>query len=247
MTKKPQVFRRLKGGIGWAVLLLLVFLTGHEMALGQRRVVYNTPTYDLDPLHFGFLLGLNSMDFNIYPSKYLNELDTVYRVNAVRQMGFNIGIVSNLRLGKYADLRFLPGISFGQRNLEYLIYRDKGFSLKTMQIESTFLEAPLLLKYKSKRLNNYRPYLIGGFTYRLDLSAQKEIKEEEKPKIRLGRHDYYWELGFGVDYYLPYFKFATEVRYAVGLSNIINPDQSEYSRAIEDLISNMIIISFYFE
>jgi hypothetical protein len=229
------------------IVLFLSMVFQVSLGMSQRRVVYNTPAYDMDPIHFGFLLGLNSLDFNIYPSKYLNDLDTVYRVNAVRQMGFNIGIVSNLRLGRYFDLRFLPGISFGQRNLEYLIYKEKAFSIRTMQIESTFLEAPLLIKYKAKRLNNYRPYLVGGFTYRLDLSAQKEIKEEEKPKIRLGRHDYYYELGFGVDYYLPYFKFSTELRYAVGLNNIINPDRSEYSRAIEDLISNMIILSFYFE
>jgi hypothetical protein len=241
--KRISFIKRL-GQLLFAFTLILVVSSS---VIAQRRQVYNTPTYDLDPLHFGFSLGLNSMDFNIYPSKYLFELDTVYKVNCVPQMGFNIGIVSNLRLGRYFDLRFLPGISFGQRNLEYLIYKDKEFSLKTMQIESTFLEAPLLLKYKAKRLNNYRPYLIGGFTYRLDLSAQKEIKEEEKPKIRIGQHDVYYELGFGVDYYFPFFKFSTEIKYAVGIANIINPDNSEYSRAIEDMFSNMIILSFHFE
>jgi hypothetical protein len=214
---------------------------------GQRAKVPNTPKYDLDVLHFGFTIGLNAMDFDIYNHKQMSLFDTVYAVNTVRQAGFNLGIVSNLRLMRFLDLRFLPGISFGQRNLEYLVRGPSGFYLKTMKIESTFLEFPLLLKYKAKRIDNYRPYLVGGLNYRIDLAARKNIKEEERPMILLERHDLNYELGFGVDYYLPYFKFSTEIKYAVGLRNIMRPDPTEYSRAIEKLVSNLVVISFHFE
>ena len=148
---------------------------------------------------------------------------------------------------RFLDLRFLPGISFGQRNLEYLVRGNNGFYKKTMKIESTFLEFPFQLKYKAKRVNNYRPYLIAGFNYRIDLAARDKVKEEERPMILLERHDIYYELGFGVDYYLPFFKFSTEIKYAVGLNNIINPDPTEYARAIERLVSNLVVISFHFE
>jgi hypothetical protein len=224
------------------VLISICILAG-----AQRKKVLNTPKYDLDPLHFGFTVGFNSMDFNIYNSKFINTYDSVYAVNTLRQAGFNLGIVSNLRLAPFLDLRFLPGIMFGQRDLEYLVRGNDGFFLRTMKIESTFLEFPLTLKYKAKRINNYRPYLLAGTNYRLDLAARKKVKEEEKPMILLERHDVYYELGFGVDYYLPFFKFSTEIKYCVGLANVIRNDGTEYSRAIEKMVSNLVVISFHFE
>ncbi len=225
-------------------LILVLFVTA---AFAQNRKVLNTPKYDLDPLHFGFTVGFNTMDFNIYNNKNIINFDTVYSVNAIRQTGFNLGIVSNLRLMKFLDLRFLPGITFGQRNLEYLVRGKNGFYLKTMRIESTFLEFPFTLKYKAKRINNYRPYLLAGLNYRIDLAARKEVKEEDRPMILLEKHDLYYELGFGVDYYLPYFKLSTEIKYAVGLVNVIKQDPTEYAGAIEKMISNLVIISFHFE
>lgn len=228
------------------LILALVLLS--LSAGAQRKKVYNTPHYDLDVLHFGFTVGLNSMDFDVYHNASILGYDSIYAVNAVRQAGFNLGIVSNLRLAPYLDLRFLPGITFGQRNMEYLVRGQSGnFYYKTMKIESTFLEFPFLLKYKAKRINNYRPYLLAGLNYRMDLAAYREIKEELKPLIMLERNDLYYELGFGVDYYLPYFKFSTEIKYAVGLNNVIIPDGTQFSGAIEKLISNLVLISFHFE
>ncbi len=229
--------------------LLLIILLGLGMfpALGQHTKPLNTPLYDLDRWHFGFTIGLNSMDFDIYNDRRITSFDSVYAVNNVRQAGFNLGIVSNLRLMPYLDLRFLPGITFGQRNLEYLMRDGMNFYKKTMQVESTFLEFPFLLKYKAKRINNYRPYLLAGINYRIDLASRDEVKEELQPMILLDRHDVYYELGFGVDYYLPYFKFSTEIKYAVGLNNVLRPDGSQFTNSIEKLISNLVIISFHFE
>lgn len=229
------------------IVLSIVIISLCLFADAQRKKVLNTPKYDLDPLHFGFTVGFNSMDFNIYNSKLINSFDSVYAVNNIRQAGFNLGIVSNLRLAPFLDLRFLPGIMFGQRDMEYLIRGSDGFRKRVMKIESTFLEFPLTLKYKAKRINNYRPYLIAGANYRLDLAARKKIKEEEKPMILLERDDLYYELGFGVDYYLPFFKFSTEIKYCVGLANIIKDDGTEYTRSIEKMVSNLVVISFHFE
>ncbi|MEI6061507.1 MAG: hypothetical protein WCR72_12420 [Bacteroidota bacterium] len=99
----------------------------------------NKPDYDLQPYHFGFLLGINEMLFTInsepgYQKKmfYNNEThfslpdqncDSAYLFNmeAAPTFGFVIGIVSNLRLGQYFDLRFTPSLTFGERNLDYSI------------------------------------------------------------------------------------------------------------------------------
>ena len=143
----------------------------------------------------------------------------------------------------------MPGLDFGQRNISYVLKskKDTAYYTHEMKIESIFLDFPLLLKYKAARLNNYRPYLIGGASVRYDLASQKKIKEEEKPKIRLNPLDFYYELGFGIDFYLPYFKLSTELKLAVGLMNVLNRDNTEFTSSIGKMNSKLILLSFHFE
>lgn len=190
------------------------------------------------------------MDFSIKQSdNFLSTNDSIDKIEPTRQFGFNISIVSNLRLREYIDLRFLPGLSFGQRNLSYSYWSatQNRFETKTMKIESTFLNFPLILKYKAKRINNYRPYVIGGSSFALDLASQKSIKEEDKPKIRLNPFDVYYEFGFGIDYYLTYFKFSTEIKFTVGLFNILRSDETKYTSSIDRMTSKILFICFHFE
>ena len=236
------------------IIFFLIFIFRGVFA--QDTKPPNIPKYDYDPLHFGFTLGINTMDFIIRHADNFQSLDTVLSVNNERKIGFNIAMVSNFRLGRYFDVRFLPGLAFGQRNL---VYRRDSANIfngavdesrnptHIMKIESTFLQFPLHIKYKAKRVNNYRPYVIAGVNYCFDLEAQKKIKEEERPKIRLKRNDIYCELGFGIDYYFPFFKLSSELKLSVGLLDVIKPDKREYTAAIDRLNSKMISILFHFE
>ncbi|MCX7954953.1 MAG: PorT family protein [Bacteroidales bacterium] len=207
----------------------------------------NLQKYDVVPLHFGMALGFNWMDFTIHNSGEFWYLDSVYSVENIPQLGLNINIVSNYNFYPDFSLRFLPGLNLGQRNLEYWVRKDTIMFTHTMKIESTFLDFPLLIQYKGKRLNNFRPYLIGGASIKIDLASQKRIREEEMPKIRLKRYSYYYEIGFGCDFFLQYFKFAIELKYVVGLNNVIVPDNTQYTRAIEYMNSKMLMLSFTFE
>ena len=108
------------------------------------------------------------------------------------QPGFSILMVGNVRLSKDFDLRFTPGLIFGQRNLHYLVKDDatsNDLREHIMRIESTYASFPILLKYRSIRLNNYRPYIIAGVNYTFDLESEKKIRDDEKPKIMLNRND----------------------------------------------------------
>ncbi|OFX17551.1 MAG: hypothetical protein A2033_00245 [Bacteroidetes bacterium GWA2_31_9] len=227
--------------------IIILFLCFSIFANAQYTRPINFPRYDNQQIHFGFTLGLNRMDFTIKNSGDFFLLDSVYSVENQPMMGFNLGIVSDLKINQHWNLRFLPGLIFGQRNMEYLVLKDSSFTTKVMKIESTFLDFPLVFKYRAQRINDYRPYLLMGGSYKFDLAAQKEIKEEEKPKIRLNRSDFYYEIGFGIDYYLPYFKFSTELKFAVGIKNILKTDNTQYTRAIQRMNSKMIILSFHFE
>ena len=216
-------------------------------SIAQKPKIWNKPKYDNYWYHFGISLGINTMDFTIHNSGSFFDLDTVYSIENNRRPGFNINIVTNLRMNENWDLRFVPGLCFGQRDLDYIQLIDTTLSHHVMQIESTFLQFPFLLKYRAKRLNNYRPYLIVGINYSYDLAAQKKIKEKEKPKIRLNRSDIYLEMGFGIDYYLTYFKFSTELRFSLGVNDMVKRDKTEYTRAIEKMNSKIVSLIFYFE
>ncbi len=216
----------------------------------QKKQVWNKPLYDEYPYHFGFALGLNTFSMRSVNSPEFFALDTVYSIETDRQPGFSILMVGNLRLAKNFDLRFTPGLIFGQRNLHYILKENSApvqFREHLMRIESTYATFPFLLKYRSVRVNNYRPYLLAGINYAFDLESEKKIRDEEKPKLRLLRQDIYVEAGFGLDYYFPFFKFATEVKFSVGILNLVRRDDTEYTRALEKLNSRIFSILFYFE
>ncbi len=214
---------------------------------GQKAKVLNYSTHDDHPIHFGFCLGLNTMDFIVKPNFQSFSKDSVLADVSAPSVGFHIQIVSNYRLGDYFDLRFLPGISFGQRNLNFF-KKNKLIEHGQQKLESNFLEFPLLLKYKGKRLNNVRPYLISGINCRYDLA--KTFSEDNNIYLDLKEFDYYYEAGTGLDFYLPYFKFSTEFKVSYGFRNMIKPRTSTnmlFQNSIDRLNSMLFMVSFFFE
>lgn len=229
--------------------LFILLLLCPAILFAQRKKVRHDPVYDKKPVHFGFTVGLNTMDFNVTLSGDSYANDTLYADVSRLSPGFNVGIVSNFRMNEYFDFRFLPGITFGQRNISYhknnILFNDDN------RIESSFLEFPMIIKYKSRRINNFRPYLVGGANYRIDLAARKEYDDMDKVYLRLKRSDIYYEVGFGIDFYNKYFKFSTELKLAVGMLDVLVHDPAtskpHFVTAIDKLQSNLWLLSFHFE
>jgi len=240
-------------------LLFLLFVI--PLALfAQKSKPWNKPLYDAYPFHYGFAFTGGILDFNVSHAADFNErmgglgLDStlvVYSVEGHAGPLLGASMVGSLRINENWDLRFLPGMYFAQRNLEYLVHdetlQDSGVVSHTMKIETTYLQFPLLVKYRAVRQNNYRPYVVFGANYALDLAAKKKIEEKEQPKIRLNRNDIFLEMGFGVDYYLTYFKLSTEIRFSYGLANVVNYDGTEYTKVFDKLSSKMVTLVVYFE
>lgn len=165
--------------------------------------------------------------------------------------GFTVGIVSSLRMTEDLDLRFLPGMSFGERKLTYNIpVYDINAGIEPLRfysIKSTFLDFPLLVKYKARRINNDRPFIILGAAFRQDIS--KTAKED---LVKLNNGGFYAEVGGGWDHYFPFFRFSVEGKFSFGLNNQLNPTPSQnqrlyYSQSIKSLRSNIFTLSFHFE
>lgn len=225
------------------------------------KTVLNYQEIDERWIHFGFVLGFNTCDFDFK----LNQLavDTgMYVEVPFLNPGFHVGIISNLRLNDYMDLRALPGMSFGSRKVYYYKINGNGNFIidknteNGQRIDYYPIEIPLILKLKAERLNNYRPYLITNFTCRFDMSSSKKFSEDdtkELPRYIIFKpFNYYYGFGVGIDYYFEFFKLSTEIRMDFGQRDILKHDEPHgkypiYTNIIDKVKSNIIYLSFCFE
>jgi hypothetical protein len=214
----------------------------------EKQQAPNLPAFDYQTLHFGFLIGLNTMDFQVI-HKPLNDrpegMEQRYSEVVNLNPGVNIGIVSSLRLNDYLNLRFLPGICFGQRDLWFI--EDGEPEPGPLEIKSTFLEFPFLLKLNGKRMINFKPYLIGGINPRIDLA------KTENDGLNLRKSDLYFEVGTGFDMYLTHFRLTTEAKLSLGLRNVLDPagtgepEDEMYTKVLDQLTSRLFVFTFFFE
>ena len=221
------------------LFLLCPGIFAQERATRKKVLYYQQ--HDGKAVHFGFCMGLNVMDFTI-----TNSPDSISANVTNLSTGFHIQAVSALRLSDYFELRFLPGVAFGQRHLMFYL-NDELYDDRHV-IESSYLELPLLLKYKSKRVNNYRGFMVGGLNPRFDLA--KTYREEDRIYMDLKLNDLCYELGGGFDFYFPYFKLSVELRGSWGLFNVLNnrsTPRPEFQNSIEKLRSSVYMLSIYIE
>jgi hypothetical protein len=250
-------------------LLVFLILLGFVSA-GQKIKLKHLTTFDDKLLHFGFSIGINTLDFNLrnympigenpnfFPQTWagttpqISALDTVRADIAGLIPGFTVGIISNLTVTRDLDLRFLPGMSFGERKLHYNVpVVDNNFDFAETQyaysIKTTFLDFPVLLKYKAQRINNGRPYVVFGGAYRIDIS-----KSASQDLVGLKRGGFYTEIGAGWDSYLQFFRFSVEAKFSLGLNDQLGPgpdntQRQYYTDAIRSLKSNIFTVLFHFE
>lgn len=216
----------------------------------QKRKVLNLPNFDNKQIHFGFTLGFNTMDYII--EKDLTGMDSLISLQNSRQSGFNIGIVADLHIHKFLSLRFLPTLAFGQRDLEYTFVTNTqpSTALEIKQVESTYIEFPLALKYRSARYGNFAAYALGGSKFVIDLASQEDVDNDVSPQeqvIKSKKNFLMYEVGFGADFFMEYFKFSTEIKFSAGFNDILIQDNTIWSSPINKLTPQMITISFHFE
>jgi hypothetical protein len=255
------------------LIIFFILLCYSGKAFSQSKQVPNKPDYDNSPYHFGFLLGINDMFFTLkttpgYQDKFYYNNDSVrsipdgdlnsdsaklYNVEATPTFGFVIGIIGNLRLGEYFDMRFTPSLTFGERNLYYTLknyYKSDTPEMLyvTKNIQSTFVDFPLWVRFKGKRIHNVRPYIMAGAKYSMDLASNAKKKvDNSSAYVFINRKDIYALGGVGFDFYTAYFKFGTEISMSYGLFDILKRDGTIYTDAISRMSSKVFQISFTFE
>lgn len=231
-------------------LLATVLLGLAGSANAQKIKTENLPNFDLHVFHFGFLLSYNTSDFFVKLKPNAPFTDSLLVLDHVKQPGFNLGIVSSLNMTPNLSLRFLPSLSFQDRQLKYSFRKSDGKTTVFLKpVESTYLEFPLLLKLRSDRINNFAVYLLAGGKYSMDMASQKDVNQaiDDEIVIKLRRTDYSAEVGGGVDMFLPYFKFGIELKMGIGIPNLLIDDNTRFSAPIESLRSKTYMFTFTFE
>jgi hypothetical protein len=242
---QPRLLVRLIG------ILFLLLSAPLAMAQYQSGVkMENLPNFDSRKFHFGFLLSYNNSDFYVKWSPDAPFRDSLMTFEHQRQPGFNLGIVASVNMNKNFSLRFLPGLSFQERLLQYQFKKPDGKSIYFQKpVESTYLEFPLLLKFRSDRINNFAIYTIAGGKASIDMASQKDVNQtlDEEVVIKLSKYDYSVEVGVGSDFFLTYFKFGIELKHGIGIPNLLIDDGTRFSSPIESLRSKTWVLTFTFE
>ncbi len=235
-------------------ILSLILLTSLSFAaFAQKPKVENLPLFKQKRVHFGFTLGLNSAGYTLDRKNIDFVDDSLLTISVDGQSGFNLGIVSALHFNEFVSIRFLPSLSFSQRNINYTFKTQKEGVVSTetllKAVESTYIELPLLLKYRSKRLNNFAAYLVGGGKYVIDLASNENVDNStlNEPIVKTASSFMAAEFGIGTDFFLPYFKFSIEGKMSYGISNILIRDNTIFSNPIDRMLPKMFILSLHFE
>ena len=230
--------------------LLFLMLLSSLHCFSQRRVVQNLQGFDEHKKHhFGFYIGGNSTGGRVRLGAPLIRNDTIFSFNLQPKAGFNLGVIVDLHLGSFFDLRSLfPTLSFGQRDFVYRVRLNANEVFTDVrEVESTYLAWPLELKYKSRRYGNFRMYLLAGGEAAYDMVSQKNVDEREKKVVRLQRLNYGYSYGFGMEFFLEFFKFAPQIKWTNGFNNLLINDGTPFTDVIQSIHSKVVLISLTFE
>jgi len=220
---------------------------------GQKEKPQNYKRYDEKALHFGFMLGFNQNDFILYQKLNAYSQYGLLSLTSKKVPGGQVGIVTTLALGTpVVRLRFIPTLSFQERVLNYTFINKvdpKGKdNTYEKRVGSTNLDFPLMFQFRTLRLNNFAAYLLIGGQYTMDLQSQEKASQNFiDPFIKIKKNDYQAQLGFGTEFFAPYFKLGIELKYSHGFNNSFIQDNTEPSNPIDRLYNNTLWISFIFE
>jgi len=216
-----------------------------------QNVMENIPNFDKRKLHFGFALSYNKADFYLTQKANAFEADSLLSLNVVGKPGFNLGIISSYNLNPTLRLRFLPTLSFQERDLQYTFYTQDTTEFWNKTVSSTFLDFPLLIKMRTERIGNFAVYMIAGGRFGLDMQSNNKVRNSasspQTQVVKITKPDYGLELGGGFDFFLQYFKFGIELKMGLGLKDVLIQENLQFSNPIESIRSQMWTLSFTFE
>lgn len=220
-----------------------------------KERIQHLQNFDKKRLHYGYFFGFNNFGYHIeYDKNYSSaRFNNLPNIELEKNLGFNVGLIGDLRINRFFNLRLEPGLYYSQRNL---IYPEATPGLVNEQdllreVKSTYIHVPLLIKLNAERINNWKPYLTGGVSTSFNLSSNEKNTDDNATNIfRVNTQTFHYEVGVGIDFYLVYFKFSPSIRGIFSFQNELIQDSnpnSPWTSNIINLISRGVVINLTFE
>lgn len=216
---------------------------------GLNDKVLNRPYADLRRWHLGFSVGMHAQDLRLTHNGFITPEGEEWRMEQPNfQPGFNVSGLIDLRLNNYFSLRFSPGMYFGSRDIT--MKEINTDARERQNIKSTFVVLPVDIKFSGMRYRNSRPYVTAGVMPAFDVAKKRS------DILQLKTSDIYLSVGFGCDFYLPYFKLNPEIKFCFGLSDMLahdrpdlvdDPQKYKFTQSLTKATSKMVVLTFYFE
>lgn len=226
--------------------------SGHHFMWARR----NNPEYDRRKVTYGFSIGIHTSAYQIkYSEKFVSpQLDTLLAIDPPFVPGFSLGFLVNFRLHDMLDIRLMPKAGFYTHELNYRYLTTKDLNpledgvqkFKTQIFETTMVELPILLKYKSMRRGNVRMYMVGGVTPSIEASGKNKVQSETS-SFSINKGNLTLDAGMGFDFYFPLFKLSQEIRFSRGLVNLISNEASDFREPLRRINTNTISVYFIFQ
>ena len=210
----------------------------------QAKAQFNYNEMGKKTIYFGIAMGLNVADFKLIPAPLTAQNDSVRFIRTRVGPGFNLGIIGNYQFHKYFDLRFIPTLSFSDKNVVYTTLNNQQV---VKDISSIYLDFPLQLRFKSDPIKDFRVYGIAGIRYDYDLASNVKARKADDI-IKLQKNDVAAEIGIGFMIYFPYFILSPEFKVSRGIINILSPTPGLiYSRTIQAMYSRTFTFTLNLE
>lgn len=231
-----------------AVIITLLANAGTATAKPGDKIL-NRPYADQKKWHLGFSVGMHFQDLDFTHNGFISADGGQWFVEVPTfDPGICVNVLGDLRLHKYLNLRFTPGMYFGSKGAEF---RDHVTgAVERQDIKSAYVVLPLDLKISGDRLHNSRPYVTLGAMATFDVSKKRS------DYLQFNTADAYLSIGLGCDFYLPFFKLNPEIKFCFGLTDILrhdrpdldeNPEIYKITQSLSKVKSKMFVLTFYFE
>ncbi|MEN9972126.1 MAG: hypothetical protein RIS20_473 [Bacteroidota bacterium] len=231
--------------------ILLLFILISTISFSQKAKQQLYKNFDKRLIHFGFMLGINSSDFNVYQKVNAYQQYGILSISNDAQPGGQLGILTTIKLGTPTiRFRFIPTLSFQERVLNYTSIDTFNFpkGKGEQRINSTNLDFPMMLQFRTRRYNNFTAYSLIGMQYSMDLQSQEDASQNYyDPFIKIKRNDWQGQIGAGIEFFAPYFKFGMELKYSQGFKNSFIQDFTTVSNPIDRLYNRGWSFSLIFE
>lgn len=214
----------------------------------QKDRVQNRPYADQRLWSFGFTVGIHTQDLILSHTGFEQPNGEVWHAEIPSYTpGFSVGIIADRYLSQYFNIRAIPTLYFGDKKFvfkEQTTGEELDYNMKT-----SYLSLPIMMKFSAKRINNYRPYLLAG------VYGNMEIGSKGDQILKLQKTDVGLQFGVGCSFYMPLFKFSPELRFSIGLKDLIDKDRKDlvdksllkYTEALSSGRSRIITLTFNFE